>query len=708
MEAVFLQVIEMSLEAIWLILAIIVIRFILGKASKGFRYILWALVAIRLICPFTIESNLSLVPDVKTMVSDTTSLGISQTDVNPEGNQASVENGGSNSTDIAENHVNIDNSNIHENIGTGSASPGNNIQNNVNIKQVDAIEKESMITLESILPWIWITGGIVLLVYMILSYLHLWKKVQVSVPIADHTYICDGISSPFLLGILKPRIYVPSDIEEERRGYILVHEKEHLRCLDHVWKPLGFLILAVHWFNPFVWLAYILMCRDLELACDERVIRGMDDTEKRNYSETLLLCSCPRHIVMACPVAFGENGIKERIKRILLYKKPAAWIAGVAIVLCVIVGICFMTNPAETGGQEGIEQEDETESKVNPEKDEVSDTEQGTVIGGDDSAEDYEERVLYEATADLNHDGIDDKIQTVVRIYDTATGTFGENPGWDFNVNPSMIRVFAGKEDGTFETEACYVSRSYSSVHAGNGTVVLTKKDGKEYFMFSSMYGNMGYANYDYSIIYLGENGQELVVEGKQVDFTYLEKEYLWSTYDGGTYLREDVVPQLQKRMEPWIENGIILLALDGSTPIYVSTEEQIYPANIYYDQNWAKRDEISKFTNYQEAYKYLAEFLDERYQYLDSNNEYEGRYELVDLDSDRIPEFISGLSKEESNLYTYRDGRIYPLIKQGVNGIGDYVDDSVIEAFWRNESLGPNKTLEEILEELTGDQPWN
>lgn len=161
----------------------------------------------------------------------------------------------------------------------------------------------------------------------------------------ENIFLCDNIPSPFILGVFRPRIFLPSDIGEQALGYVSAHEKAHLKRGDNLWKPLGFAVLAVHWFNPLVWIAYILFCRDIELSCDEKVIKNMDSDNKKAYSETLLAYSTTRGFT-ACPVAFGEVGVKERVKGVLNYKKPAFWVIIIAVIACIVTGFCLLTNPS--------------------------------------------------------------------------------------------------------------------------------------------------------------------------------------------------------------------------------------------------------------------------------------------------------------------------------------------------------------------------
>lgn len=357
MTSLFLEFLNMSISASWLIAAVIVIRLVLGKAPKGLRYILWALVAIRLLCPFSIESTLSLIPSAETI---------------------SEESVYSDSPVINTGNIVVDQSDDVENML---------MQENTPI--VPEKNENPMPSILSIAAWVWGVGIVVMLAYSLISYIRLRSIVNVSVLKQDNLWLCDEIQSPFILGLIRPRIYLPSNITEAQIPYVVAHENQHLKYHDNWWKPLGFAILALHWFNPLVWAAYILLCRDIELACDERVIQSLNEDEKKQYSKSLLLCSNPRHVISACPVAFGEIGVKERIKSILNYKKPSVWIVGVGIVLCMVIAICFMTNPKENseGDTENVESTEDTEDVEESESAENIDAsekiEESTELTGD-------------------------------------------------------------------------------------------------------------------------------------------------------------------------------------------------------------------------------------------------------------------------------------------------------------------------------------
>ncbi len=320
MEAVFLRLINMSITAGWLVLAIMVLRLLLKKASKAMVVALWALVGIRLICPYSFESVLSLVPSTKAI---------------PEGifyDRAPEITSGITVVDSVVNPI------ISETL-----TP--NIGDSVNPVQIVLI----------VGSWIWCAGIIVMLLYAVISYLRIYRSVREAALFEGNVWLCDHISTPFILGMVRPRIYLPSSMNEQDMRYVIAHEKAHLERFDHIWKPLGFVLLTVYWFNPLVWVAYIFLCRDIELACDEKVIKDMGVEGKKLYSEALINCSSSRRIITACPLAFGETGVKERIKSVLAYRKPAVWLIVVSVMACVIVTICFLTNPEKkflAGGQD--------------------------------------------------------------------------------------------------------------------------------------------------------------------------------------------------------------------------------------------------------------------------------------------------------------------------------------------------------------------
>ncbi len=311
MNTVFLKLLNMSITAGWLILAVILVRLVLKKAPKWIRCVLWGLVAVRLILPFSFKSILSLIPSSETIPANIASL-----------QQPRIDSG----IPIVNEAVNP----VLSEALAPAASTG-----------ADPLE-----TLLSVASCVWAAGIAVMLVYALVSWLKLRKTVSVSVPAGEGIRACDEVKAPFILGVFRPVIYVPSSMGGETLDYVIRHETAHLRRRDHLWKPLGFLLLAIYWFNPLCWAAYILLCRDIEMACDEKVIRDMDRDDVAAYSQALLDCSFPRRSIAACPLAFGEVGVKDRIRSVLNYRKPAFWIILAALVACVVLAVCLLTDPS--------------------------------------------------------------------------------------------------------------------------------------------------------------------------------------------------------------------------------------------------------------------------------------------------------------------------------------------------------------------------
>lgn len=310
MESVFLKLLNMSITASWLVLAVLLLRLLLKKAPKYINCILWAFVAVRLIFPFSIESVLSLIPSSEPL---------------PEKIIYTAHPTVNSGIPIVDNAINP--------VISQSLAP----------QPLTSINPTQVISF--IASWVWVIGMAVMAVYTFVTYLRIRFKVREAVILRDNIYLCDSISTPFILGIVRPKVYLPSSIDETEAAHVISHERSHLKRRDHWWKPLGFLLLSVYWFNPVMWLAYILLCRDIELACDERVIRDMDIEDKKAYTHALLNCSIPRRMIAACPLAFGEVGVKSRVKNALSYKKPAFWIIIAALVICAITAVCFLTNP---------------------------------------------------------------------------------------------------------------------------------------------------------------------------------------------------------------------------------------------------------------------------------------------------------------------------------------------------------------------------
>ncbi len=311
MEDIFIKLLNMSITASYFALAVILIRIIFKKMPKWITCLLWGLVALRLVFPFSFESILSLIPSSETVPSDimmssephiTSGIPALNSAINPV---------------------------ISESFTPDPYASANPLQ-----------------IIIFILSAVWVIGVIGMFIYATVSYILIRRKTSESIETEKGIFICDNIDTPFILGVIKPKIFIPSYIDEQNKALILAHERAHIKRKDHIWKPLAYTILSVYWFNPVMWAVFVLLCRDIEAACDEKVIKEMDTESKKIYSEALITCSSPKKYITACPLAFGETGVKQRIKNILSYKKPTFWIIISALIVSIILSACFMTNPA--------------------------------------------------------------------------------------------------------------------------------------------------------------------------------------------------------------------------------------------------------------------------------------------------------------------------------------------------------------------------
>ena len=311
MTNLFLTLFNKSLLACFLILAVMLLRLAFRKAPKALFPILWAFVGLRLVLPFLPESRLSLIPSPEVLSYETVRYSAHPT----------VHTG----IHAVNSAVNPTLGKVFETPVGGSVSP--------------------LYVLASILGVIWLAGVFGMLFYALFRYFHLKNRLKTAVLFRDNLYRSESVTSPFVLGFIKPRIYLPFTLAETDLDVVVAHEKAHIARGDVFWKPLGYLFLCVYWFNPLVWLAYILFCRDLEFACDERVIGQLAERERAAYSEALLAASVKKSRIAACPLAFGEGNVKERIKRVLSYKKPAFWVILIAVLACAALAVCFLTDP---------------------------------------------------------------------------------------------------------------------------------------------------------------------------------------------------------------------------------------------------------------------------------------------------------------------------------------------------------------------------
>ena len=314
MGDLFLSVFNMSISAAWVLLAVLLLRLIFKKAPKRTTVLLWCIVGLRLVMPFSVESIFSLIPS-----NETVSMAWDSPRPNLDSGITAIDNGV--------------NGYLEGHYFEGVTRPAGHF---ADITTVAAV--------------IWLIGISALLIYTAVSFLRLKKRVSTAVLMRDNIFQSEKIPSPFVFGIIKPKIYLPFGITGRDAESVILHEQAHISRRDYLWKPLGFLILSVHWFNPLMWLAYVLFCRDIEFACDERAISLLNAEKRADYSEALLNCGAGRHMLFAYPPAFGEVGVKSRVKSVLNYKKPAFWLTAAAVIAGIAASVCLLTSP-KTGLQ---------------------------------------------------------------------------------------------------------------------------------------------------------------------------------------------------------------------------------------------------------------------------------------------------------------------------------------------------------------------
>lgn len=453
MGEIFLKVLNMSIAAGWLILAVIALRLLLRKAPKWMNCLLWGIVAIRLICPFSLESALSLMPRGETIPIE----NIYSEDERITGNYPSIQ--------VVDSGVPVIDRAVSQMVRqTKSISV---LRSNIRI-----------------FAGIWIAGMILMLAYAIASYLRLWGKVRASICLQDNVYLNDDVKSPFILGVIRPHIYIPSGMEEKHWASIIAHENAHLGRHDHWWKPLGYLLLAVYWFHPLMWLAYVLLCKDIEFACDEKVVRDMEREEIAAYSQALLDCSFQRRRIMVCPLAFGELGVKERIQTLLHYKKPAFWIVAAAVGVCVAVAVCFLTNPEKSNVRQlGEGMSSGEDGQLLQEAVYEPDAQGGSYIEGKPNQEYIDAGLTYQNNAWYYQD----KLAAV--IWDENGGIYTNDTKTDDVTYIEVLRSQSGTIDELKEVTREQIEQRMGTL-SFIGTIVERTIEGEKTFILVELMGN--------------------------------------------------------------------------------------------------------------------------------------------------------------------------------------------------------------------------
>ena len=511
MTKVFLTLLNVGIAAGWLILAVLILRFLLRKAPKWTICLLWALVALRLVFPFSIESVFSLIPSAQTV------------SIEIERMEEPVIHTGIHYVDDRVNPV---------------------ITEQMAPKMEESVNPMQVVTFVASI--VWIIGLALFQTYTFVSYVELKRKVRIAVPMQRYApelfeqaewkaykkvYVCDNIKSSFILGIVNPKVYLPAGMEDGAYRNILQHEQTHLKRGDQFWKPLGYLLMSVYWFQPLCWVAYTFFCKDIELACDERATRDMKKEEKASYCQTLLSCSTNRRILAACPVAFGEVGVKERVKHVFNYKKPTFWIILAACAACIVVAVCFLTNPkSENDAAEGIK-------VAGTETAEEADTGTAETVSGTENEEVDITRIsdsMYEKSfGEIDGNRVSVQVEQPYEEegtdYDSHQKLFWNGTMiWEYSevnyVDPSSVEYLDLDEDGEKEIFYTFAPRVNS---AGLVEYVVLKQQGDEWHPLQMQQeGNLAENNFTVSVIYQENYNVEISCEGTDKTIYYNVKEH--------------------------------------------------------------------------------------------------------------------------------------------------------------------------------------
>lgn len=622
-DIIFIQLINMSISAGWLILAVIVLRLLMRKAPRWICCILWAMVAVRLVCPVSLESIFSLVPSAETisledeiMPEITSGVPFVDNMLNP----------------MIESTINGPVDHRIQDVITSSAFP---LINWIHLAGI-----------------VWAAGFAAMLGIAILGYLRVRRTLREAVLWQDNIWFCDQVKSPFILGIFKPGIYLPSDIAQEQLDYVLAHEQAHLKRKDHLWKVLGYLLLAVYWFQPLVWVAFILLCRDIEAACDEKVIRNLDIVERKAYSRALLSCSQQRRMVITYPLAFGEVGVKERVRSVLRYKKPAFWAAGAAIAVCAVVALCFLTNPEQPAEAASVLPIDLDGSGMD-----------NSVLSGTDTRDGF-------WVGDINSVGTDNNVMTETESVNRPEAGGGTGSGTDANdpvaegvssletQNPDGMGTLASDSSDPQNTVSTRVSTGYP----GYDALIAEAQDVLEnYDRLSDEMGDhfswVFYANWDYETLGyilrdLDGNGVEELIFGENG-----ENGWDGIVYDLYTIVNGEVVHIFdgwERNIYYLCENGCIAneAAYSGfefsyAYYAYSGTELALIEAVIYSNARYVE-DRDQRF--YSTVYAGLLE--DYEYEY----GEKPAPEDYYEITSEKAEEILAG--------YVYERPRFTPFVE--------------------------------------------
>ncbi len=545
MEGLFQEILQMSITGSFVILFVLVARLLLKRAPKIYSYLLWALVLFRLLCPVTISSSFSLIPREVAGVETMEQEGLIYTEVIGETIREELP---------PQNQMQLDRF-------SALVRP----ERDTFVKVVE--EKRNGVNAADIAGIIWLTGVILLTVTSFIRLVMLYRKVEISLLKEGNVYIAEDIDTPFTLGFLAPKIYLPTGLTEKESGYIIAHEKHHIKRFDHIIKIVAFLTLCIHWFNPLVWLAFVLAGKDMEMSCDEAVMKEFSEDIRQEYSSSLLNLATGRRVIAMAPLAFGEGSVKERIRNVMNYKKPMFWISVLAAGVCVILAVCLLTNPrGEDVVSESITQGITSENTQPASSPSVTQEPVATVAPTRKPAEEDGELVEKQISVfygDLTGDDKQERIVLSVDVFpeDAAASELIELLRGGYL---ARVSVYKGLGGDSYEEEALWSFGDISTSRPGNYQLSLLHVEERYYLLISALHEQQGEGNYWYQVLSLNDKGEERIEDEYSVSFKTAEiaDEASWQSSEQP--IRSQVVPDFKEHLSRWYdEEGILIVATD-------------------------------------------------------------------------------------------------------------------------------------------------
>lgn len=465
MEKIFTVICERGISAGYVILAVIVLRLLFRKSPRWVMGILWALVAIRLICPIVVESPFSVVPKGPLFDKETSNLKseqeVQQINNLPDQNQTA----GKQVAEIKEHTAKQD-------------------------ETKDFWTDKRKTDSKKMLSTIWLLGMLVLTGYGIFGSLRVEYQLRFAVPVEQQIWECDTIHTSFLWGLFHPRIYLPSGMNEETERYVIRHERAHQKRGDHWWKVIGYVLLVIYWFQPLMWIAYWIFARDIEYACDEHVIGNLSFAERKEYAQALLLCGSGRSRRLAGPLAFGGLGVKPRIKNVLSYQKPGRGKIAISLLVCVVVSVCFLTNPKDVNGMDA--EKHPVNMEAGRQLDHVLSDKMHMVFDGKTVHNQRLQVLLTRNGKDLTAhvQSADGTIQKKLQ------GAIGENTGWFMvkSEDGSLLEGYASKGEYSYISVQGIIDGKKieaNDLFESTGTIFETKEEEADYYVGMGEYGGV-------------------------------------------------------------------------------------------------------------------------------------------------------------------------------------------------------------------------